>query len=399
MQIGDLNFLVAEDDDFQLRWLVIMLENLGAKNVIEVSNGLEALNILQNKASRIDICFIDLNMPGMDGMEVIRHMAKENNPTSVILASALDSSLLFSVGTMSKAYGIDLLGIIEKPATPEGLVALINQYQTPETRQKLKTPATPIFSLADIQQGLKNHEFVSHFQPKVELATAQVKGVEAFARWRHPQYGLIAPTAFIPVLEENGAIDALAWIVIEQSIAACRVWHEQGFQISVSINMSPSSLAKPGLAEKISEYVSQQGLEEQYVIFEVTESAAITNVPYFLENLARLRMKGFGLSVDDYGMGHASTQQLLRIPFTELKIDRSFVAGASQNQAFELVLSSSLELCRKLNRQSVAVGVETQKDWDLVHKLGCTYAQGYYIAKPMEAEAVPVWMREWAHFF
>jgi EAL domain-containing protein (putative c-di-GMP-specific phosphodiesterase class I) len=307
--------------------------------------------------------------------------------------------LLFSVGTMSKAYGIDLLGIIEKPATPEGLVALINQYQTPETRQKLKTPATPIFSLADIQQGLKNHEFVSHFQPKVELATAQVKGVEAFARWRHPQYGLIAPTAFIPVLEENGAIDALAWTVIEQSIAACRVWHEQGFQISVSINMSPSSLAKPGLAEKISEYVSQQGLEEQYVIFEVTESAAITNVPYFLENLARLRMKGFGLSVDDYGMGHASTQQLLRIPFTELKIDRSFVAGASQNQAFELVLSSSLELCRKLNRQSVAVGVETQKDWDLVHKLGCTYAQGYYIAKPMEAEAVPVWMREWAHFF
>lgn len=108
---------------------------------------------------------------------------------------------------------------------------------------------------------------------------------------------------------------------------ACRKWHAQGLLITVSINLSPSSLAKPGLAEKIAEYVAQQGLDEQYIIFEVTESATITNVPYFLENLARLRMKGFGLSVDDYGMGHASMQELLRIPFTELKIDRSFVAA------------------------------------------------------------------------
>ncbi len=398
MQIADLHFLVAEDDDFQRRWLMIMLTNLGAKNIVEVPDGLAALKTLQDKAQRIDISFIDLNMPGMDGMELIRHLAKENNQTSVVLASALDSSLLFSVGTMSKAYGIDLLGTIEKPATPENLLELINLYRTPEARNKSRAIA-PTFTFADIQQGLKDKEFEPVFQPKVELTTRQVKGVEAFARWRHPQYGFIVPTAFIPILEENGEMDALAWIIIEKSIVACRKWHAQGLLITVSINLSPSSLAKPGLAEKIAEYVAQQGLDEQYIIFEVTESATITNVPYFLENLARLRMKGFGLSVDDYGMGHASMQELLRIPFTELKIDRSFVSGAAQNQSLEMVLSSSLELCRKLHRQSVAVGVETQQDWDFLYKLGCAYAQGYYIAKPMEGDAIPVWMQEWSHFF
>lgn len=398
MQIADLHFLVAEDDDFQRRWLMIMLTNLGAKNIVEVPDGLAALKALQDKAQRIDISFIDLNMPGMDGMELIRHLAKENNQTSVVLASALDSSLLFSVGTMSKAYGIDLLGTIEKPATPENLLELINLYRTPEARHKSRAIA-PTFTFADIQQGLKDKEFEPVFQPKVELTTRQVKGVEAFARWRHPQYGFIVPTAFIPILEENGEMDALAWIIIEKSIVACRKWHEQGLLITVSINLSPSSLAKPGLAEKIAEYVAQQGLDEQYIIFEVTESATITNVPYFLENLARLRMRGFGLSVDDYGMGHASMQELLRIPFTELKIDRSFVSGAAQNQSLEMVLSSSLELCRKLHRQSVAVGVETRQDWDLLYKLGCAYAQGYYIAKPMEGDVIPVWMQEWSHFF
>jgi EAL domain-containing protein (putative c-di-GMP-specific phosphodiesterase class I) len=233
----------------------------------------------------------------------------------------------------------------------------------------------------------------------VELESGQVKGAEAFARWVHPQYGVISPASFIPVLEQNDGMDPLAWIVIEKSVAACRAWHDLGFPITVSINMSPSSLGKEGLAEQITEYVAQHKLDPQYVVFEVTESAAIVNIPYFLENLARLRMKGFGLSVDDYGTGNASMQQLLRIPFSELKIDRSFVAGAFQNHSLELVLSASLELCRKLNRHSVAVGVETQQDWDFMKKLGCTYAQGYYIAKPMEAAMLPMWMDEWAQFF
>lgn len=396
--IANLNLLVVEDDDFQRRWLVAMLANLGAKEIVEVADGATALQILLDANRHIDITFIDLNMPGMDGMELIRHLAEENHQTSIVLASAMDNSLLFSVETMAKAYGVDMLGVIEKPATPEMLQSVLAAYRTPDQRHESRA-TTLSFTFADLQQALKNRQFEPLFQPKIELATGQMKGVEAFARWRHPKYGFVPPEAFIPALEENGCMDELAWIIIEKCVAAWRVWHEQGMTISVAVNLSPSSLVKQGLADRISTYFAQQNVEPHRFIFEITESAAVTNMPYFLENLARLRIRGFGLAVDDYGMGHASLQELMRIPFTELKIDRMFVAGASQNEALELVLSSSLNICHKLNRQSVAVGVETQQDWDFLHKLGCNHAQGHYIAKPMEAGTIPSWVEEWSHFF
>jgi EAL domain-containing protein (putative c-di-GMP-specific phosphodiesterase class I)/CheY-like chemotaxis protein len=398
MQIADMKFLVAEDDDFQRRWLAIMLANLGVKNIIEATDGIAALKILQDRNTPIDISVIDLKMPGMDGIELIRHIAKENHPGSIILVSALDRSLLFSVETMSKAYGVDLLGTIEKPATPEGLLALLSVYQPrADRRDKPAKPADLTF--ADVHRGLVNKEFEPFFQPKVELATGQVRGAEAFTQWQHPEYGSVPPLNFLPLLEEMGVMGAFSWIVIEKSLAACKLWHQQGHPISVSINLSPTGLSDPEFADKMIDFVTAQKVDPQYIVIEVTESSAATYAPYFLENLARLRMKGFGISVDDFGTGHSSMQQLLHIPFSEIKIDRSFVAGASTNQALELVLSASLDVSRKLNKQSVAVGVETQQDWDFLHKLGCTYAQGYYIAKPMDGATLPMWMEEWAHFF
>jgi EAL domain-containing protein (putative c-di-GMP-specific phosphodiesterase class I)/CheY-like chemotaxis protein len=396
--IADLHFLIAEDDEFQRRWLAVMLAKLGAQHIVEAENGRIALDILRDSQPPIDISFIDLNMPVMDGIELVRHLANGNYHTAVVLASALGSALLFSVETMSQAYGIDLLGSFEKPATPELLQELIGKYRPPQVRAQQKK-SLPVFSLEEIQQGVQTGQFEPFFQPKVELATGKVKAVEAFVRWRHPQYGMVGPGSFIPVLEASGHMEALTWSVITQSVAACRTWHDLGLMLSVSINLSVTSLAEAGLAEKILAHIAQHGVEPQYITFEITELMAMTDVPVCLENLARLRMKGFGLSIDDYGTAHSNLQQLLRIPFLDLKIDRSFVAGASQNKQMHIALSSCLELAKKLHRNSVAVGVETREDWDLLRDLGCTYAQGYYIAKPMERDAVPAWVEEWSQFF
>lgn len=397
VQIADLHFLIAEDDEFQRRWLEVMLTKLGAQHIAEAENGQVALNILQDKNRRIDISFIDLNMPSMDGIELVRHLANNDCRTSIVLTSALGSALLFSVETMSKAYGVDLLGTFEKPATPEVLQELIGRYLPPEVRAAKKGP--PVFTLQEIRDGIKAGQFEPFFQPKVELATGKVKAVEAFVRWRHPQHGLVTPPSFIPALEASGHMEDLTWLVVERAVAACRVWHDQGLMLSVSINLSATSLAEPGLAEKILSHIGQHGIEPQHLTIEITELMAMTDVPVCLENLARLRMKGFGLSIDDYGTAHSNVQQLLRIPFLDLKIDRSFVAGASQNKQMHIALSSCLDLARKLRRNSVAVGVETREDWDLLRDLGCTYAQGYYIAKPMERDAIPGWIEEWSQFF
>ncbi|MGZ5790467.1 MAG: EAL domain-containing response regulator [Burkholderiaceae bacterium] len=399
MDISDLRFLVAEDNDFQRRWLIVMLTNLGANHIIEADDGHTALGFLHNPSQPINICFIDLNMPGMDGLELIRHMAKESNPPSIILASALDPSLVFSVETMSKAYGVNLLGTIAKPATPENLLELIGLYEPQQARVNEATASGPIFSLEEIVHGLRNDQFLPYFQPKVELESGHVKSAEAFARWNHPVHGLLPPAAFLPTLEGTEHLNTLSWIIIEKSAAACHAWKDLDFPISVSINVASSSLAEDGSAEHIAGIVAKQGIDSSLITLEITESAAKIDNPRYLENLARLRMKGFVLAIDDFGTGHASMQELLRIPFSEVKIDRSFVAGASKNDSVRLVLSSNLELARKLNRQSTAVGVETRHDWDLLLQLGCTHAQGYYIAKPMESSVLPGWMDEWAQFF
>jgi EAL domain-containing protein (putative c-di-GMP-specific phosphodiesterase class I)/CheY-like chemotaxis protein len=397
-EIADLHFLIAEDDEFQRRWLAVMLGKLGAQHIAEAENGRVALDLLQQQTPPVDICFIDLNMPDMDGIELVRHLANGDHPAAIVLTSALGASLLFSVETMSKAYGLHLLGTFEKPATPELLQQLIAQYQPPHRRLDARA-ALPAFTLDDIRHGLQQDQFEPLFQPKVELASGKVVGVEAFVRWQHPRYGKVAPPAFIPMLEASGHMETLTWAVIAKSVAACRSWHDQGLLLSVSINLSATSLSEPGLAEKILAHIAEHGIDTQYVNFEITELIAMTDVPVCLENLARLRMKGFGLSVDDYGTGHSNMQQLLRIPFLDLKIDRSFVAGASQNKAMGIALASCLDLARKLHRNSVAVGVETREDWDLLRDLGCTYAQGYYIARPMERDAVPGWIAEWSQFF
>ncbi|MGI8894474.1 MAG: EAL domain-containing response regulator [Casimicrobiaceae bacterium] len=394
MQTADLRFLVAEDHDFQRGMLVRMLMGLGAKDVLEASDGRTALEIIKTATRPVDIVISDLDMPGMDGMEFIRHLGEAGAKVSMIIASAVERALLASVETMTRAYGIRLLGVVEKPATPSKLKTLIDRYNPVWGKDKPKAVAAATFLLEEIAEGLKNNEFEPFYQPKVELATGRVKGAEALARWRHPHQGIVAPYAFIKPLEDNGLIDELTWITLSKAAKFCAMWRASGADTTVSVNLSFKSLIDVNLADRVTELVCSQNIEPRHMVLEVTESAATTDVGKALENLARLRMKGFGLSIDDYGTGYSSMQQLTRIAFTELKIDQSFVMNAAKHQSSRIVLESSLDMAKKLKITAVAEGVETQVDWDLLRGFGCDLAQGYFIAKPMDAEAFLDWARQ-----
>ena len=296
---------------------------------------------------------------------------------------------------MSEAYGINLLGVVEKPITPGKLEALITLHKPAQAQRGRSKTAGPAFTLEEIAAGLKNNEFEAFYQPKIELATGQVKGAEALARWRHAQQGIVAPYAFIKPLEDNGLIDELTWVMLRKSAAFCSSWRSAGLEATVSVNLSLKSLSDVKIADRVTKLVRSQNLEPRHMVLEVTESAATTDIGKALENLARLRMKGFGLSIDDYGTGYSSMQQLTRIAFTELKIDQSFVANAAKQESARVILESSLVMAKKLKITSVAEGVETQEDWNLLRELGCDLAQGYFIAKPMEARAYLDWVRDW----
>jgi EAL domain-containing protein (putative c-di-GMP-specific phosphodiesterase class I) len=399
MDIAHLHFLVADGVQRQRQALVEMLGHLGASRFTEVPDGQTALRSFQSGiVPAVNIGIIELSLPGMDGLELMRHLADQRCGAGIIVIGAQSASVLFSVETMAQAYGINILGTIAHPASAAKLEALIANYVAPE-EAPAALPARPVFTFAQVGLGLQARQFEPYFQPKIELETGQVKGLEMFARWIHPEHGDLGPAAFIEALEANGRVDFLDWSMIEKSVAACRTLHDQGIPISISINVAPPTLAQPSFMAQIGACLARHRILPDYITFEMTESAVLTTDPHFLERLLRLRMQGFGLAIDDYGTGRSNLQLLARIPFSELKIDRSFVDGASKRRALGTVLSSCLGLARSLDRPSVAVGVETKEDWDFLQRLGCTYAQGYYIAKPMPVEAFPAWLEDWRHFF
>ena len=390
--IAGLRFLVVEDHDFQ-RWAMgNILETLGAKYVFSAGDGRAALEILRGLDDPIDIVISDLDMPGMDGMELIRHLGESGGKPSLILASSLDRALVASVETMARVYGVTLLGAIEKPVTAGVLRGLIDQHRSGRDERRRIPAATRTFTVEEVLEGLQRGQFEPFFQPKVEMRAGAVSGAEALARWRHPAEGVIGPVSFIPLLERSGHIAAFTAMMVKSAAASCRAWRDLGFDAGLSLNLSPESLADVGLADQMVKLVLAEGLVPRDVIFEVTESAMAANLGRALENLSRLRMKGFGLSIDDYGTGYSSMQQLSRIAFTELKIDQAFVRNAADQEPSRAMLESSLEMAGKLRIAAVAEGVESREEWELLRDLGCDFAQGYYVAKPMESGAFTRWL-------
>jgi EAL domain-containing protein (putative c-di-GMP-specific phosphodiesterase class I)/AmiR/NasT family two-component response regulator len=397
MGFSELKFLAVEDHEFQRGVLLKMLARLGATNVSAAADGRAALDIVKSSYPSIDIIISDLDMPGMDGLELMRHLSEAQLPVAIILTSALESVLLDSIETMTRAYGVKILGVIQKPITLEKLDALIKLHVPAQVKQDQPGTDRSSFTMEEIVQGLTNDEFEPFFQPKVELATRRLKGAEALARWRHPQKGIVAPHAFIGLLEEHNQIDELTWMMLRKSVAFCREWRAMsGQDVNVSVNLSVKSLADVHLADRVIELADRESLEPENIILEVTESATTTHIGHSLENLSRLRMKNFGLSIDDYGTGYSSLQQLVRIAFTEIKIDQSFVANARTQQSARIILESTLDMAKKLGISTVAEGVETQDDWNFLRQLGCELAQGYLIAMPMEAGKLLTWARDQA---
>lgn len=388
------SILIVEDHDFQRRVLARMLSALGARSVLDADNGRAAVALLEDGA-RPGLVICDLDMPEMDGMAFIRHLGKLLPDVPVIIASALDPALLGSVAKMADAYGVRLIGVLEKPVTRVHLAQLLAASDS-SLRRARAAPPVPGFTLAEIEAGIANHEFIPFFQPKVDMKSGAVVGAEALARWKHPTHGIVAPYAFILTLEKANRIDALTFLMLEQAAHATRRLREAGLEVTMSVNLSTTSLADVTLADRVTGIVTGCGTDPKHMVQEITETAAMTALAPALENLSRLRMKGFGLSIDDYGTGFASLAQLARVPYTELKIDQGFITGCGEHPTAQVIVEASLALAHGLKLKAVAEGIETQADWDALKAMGCDLAQGYFIARPMDEAAFLAFCRTYA---
>ncbi len=387
--------IIVDDDAIARRLAAGVLRNLGVNPEFEAADGVEALARIRHEGNQIDLALCDLEMEGMDGVEFLSQLGAERPGMSVVLLSGMEKSLIESVEGMARSSGLRVLGALQKPVDRDKLSGLIARMSGAHSTNSVSGDAGTLITVEDIARGLSEKQFVPYFQPKIDLSSGDVTSVEALVRWRHPQLGLVPPNRFIPLLEDSGQIVELTWFMLESSMRTLVEWLPNGLDVSVSVNVTVDFLEEFAVTENIIALAQNLNAPPQRVTLEITESTAATHVLTVIGNLARLRMRGFGLAIDDFGTGYASMQQLSRIPFNELKVDRSFVSGAARYPNLRTILESSLNLGRRLGLKTVAEGIETMDELRLVRSIGCDMAQGFLFAKPMEAGHFLRWVSEW----
>lgn len=397
MEFGQYRVMVLEDNELQRALLVASLRGMGVGHVAEAASGDEALALLAESEDGFDTVFCDLQIEdseAMDGIEFIRE-AQTFRIGGLVLVSALDEDLFACAEMLAYAYGLPLIGRLSKPVSSHKLRDIlinnpISHKKVPDGTRTL--PSQRAWTKSDLRQALRREEFVPHFQPKILLSTGEFAGVEALARWQHPDKGILPPFQFIELMEQEGLIDELTEQLYRKLLVAIQQWKAQGVEVKTAFNVSSLTLQNIQIPNRWRAIAEEHRVNTGMLTVELTESALAQKFHGLLESLTRLRMHGFSVSLDDFGTGYASLQQLCNIPVTEVKIDRSFVATASQRPRTALVMESMISLAKKLSLQIVAEGIETPEDADFLRKAGCDIAQGFYYSRPIPPEALIPWI-------
>jgi EAL domain-containing protein (putative c-di-GMP-specific phosphodiesterase class I) len=340
---------------------------------------------------------LDLVMPDMDGVVVLQELAVRGCKAWIVVTGGVSRRVLESAARSGMERGLNMLGPLCNPFSAALLRSMLRGEDLPVPDSKTPSPLLPVLSDRDFQRALGSDEMTLVYQPKVECDTGRLTGFEALLRWDHPAWGIIMPDCFIPAAEHRGYIDALTDRVIHMALKwlADHCGSGANANLSLSLNLSATTLRDLGCVDRFVAACEQHAIPPQRVIFELTETSALEDLVGSVELLTRLRMKGFQLSLDDFGMGYSSMRQLVLLPFNEIKIDKSFVM-ANHSVESRIVVKSIVDLGRNLGVKTAAEGVETPAAWEFLRHLGCDLAQGYWIGRPMTAAALDEWRTRWS---
>lgn len=383
--------MVVEDSAVQRDHMAGLLRQAGFGQVLQACDGIDALRKLDARGIPVELVLTDLDMPGMDGLELIRHLKELELAASLVVASAREGRLAEAAASMHGAAArMQLLGTALKPLHFDVLQTLLSQADA----QALSVVATSAPTAAEVEAALAQQQFVPYFEPRIEVAGGMLRGVDVHACWLHPERGLIRASRFLPVLQGSTAIAPLAMSIAQQALAQLKAWHDIGLvTLTMSIRLPAELLADRRMVDQLSTCVHEHGLAQRGITWECQEGVLTSAAPLSIANLAHLSLRGFGIGVAGYRAGQTTQQQLARCPLTELRIDHVIVNEASLQPARAALLQQSIEAAHQMRIAVVAEGVEHVADLALLRSYGCELAQGTLVAAPMPAQALVGWIK------
>lgn len=383
--------LLVLDDDADVSFTICTIAKSAGHDARATTSADEFLHLVADWAPSHLI--VDLAMPEVDGVEILKRLADVAFDGAVIVASGLGNRVLEAAGRAAAENGLNVSGVLGKPFTPNRLRELLSdKTHQPPLKAPENWPQEFQVTRQTLTAGLAEQQIGVYYQPKVSCATGKCIGFEALARWHHPDIGIIMPDRFIPLAEETGLIGELTRQVFGQSLR----WFAESFRgtaSTIALNMSAKVIADADLSEWLMTQCQVLGLDPHQIVLEITESSSMENPIMMLEFLTQFRIKGFSLSIDDFGVGYSSLIQLARLPFSEMKIDKMFVISAPQSEESQKIAAAIVGLARALGLLVTAEGVEDQWTLSFLAEIGCDTAQGYFIGRPMSPDATLTWLK------
>lgn len=395
---ANVSLLLLEDQTTQREILAAKFRKLGIGNVVAQADGYSALNLLREESTLFDIVVVDLILGDMDGLKFLRLAEQQcEKMPAIIVVSAVDDLLLATIRLTAKDRGYNLLGAYSKPVSVSDLNHALTAYfkQETETTDVSMMDFAEQLPASEVSSALKNGELRAFFQPIVSTNKfKEVVAVEALARWNHPVHGEVFPRGFLPMLEHSGLLSEFSQLIVRQSIQQLRRFRDSGLDISVSINMTALELANFDWTEELTDLVDEYRVPAEKITLEITEAMALSRNANISETLARLRLQGFGLSIDDFGVGYTSLSNFRRVAFTELKIDRCLTEDLAEDMGHQKIIASIIRLGHDLGLNVVAEAVEDEAGLKLLSELGCDMIQGLVYSPAISPEEITNWCLE-----
>jgi EAL domain-containing protein (putative c-di-GMP-specific phosphodiesterase class I)/ActR/RegA family two-component response regulator len=385
IEVNENRLLVVDDDSEVGSFFGQVGEDLGFETKVLLDPGQFAQTVLEFSPT---VLLLDLQMPGRDGIELLRELSTLDRRPKVLIASGLDSRVLTTASELGLSMGVDVAGAFCKPIALDELEVLLVRLKSQKK----------VLSAAGLRQAIDNGQLVVHYLPKATFKGPGrwiIEGAEALVRWEHPEYGLLYPRDFIGIAEESGLITEVTDFVFRSSMEQARVWFANGLYMELGVNLSAQFLGDLGFPDRLLTLIRENNLDPSMVTIELMETASMQDPAVALDILARLRVKNINLCLDDFGTGQSSLTHLYKMPFSEVKLDNQFTNDMRLREDARALVEGLIYLAHKLKMRACAEGVEDESTLQMLEQMHCDKVQGHVIGAACRAKDLEKIVESW----